>query len=340
MTAESVEHPESAACADPLAGREALMQRPRPWKLDETLVAKGAGVTSAGDLDALCGQRLSDLLLVLATWSPGNLGSHWLVSDSTFLVVSFDAAGCSPFVQFLSEPIESAVLCEVSSTDYDEARATVLTPEKDKLLLGPLGFEKREPPANYRREVSVRDESEARRVARSTAEVLVTALGYDGSSDLTASLVADRAARPRFIHERLHADELRWLLGRWGRRAELLPRDKEDAVAPVQWNFGGVPVRATLSGRVKRRSLYRQLTLRAHVRAFGKLDASLAHRWNTSQRFARAVPDGRGNLVLILDLSFEGGVTEEHLQWLVGLFELHVDRLRDVVQAGLPLDDV
>ena len=168
--------------------------RRRPWRHSAVLI-KDLPVSSVDQLDASCGDLLAEHLHALARWDPEGCGPRWVVSDTTYLIVSLAVSPhVEAYVQFLSSPVEKTALWEVASSQYTPELEAVLTRERIEALLA-RGFGLGPAPSNFRREVVIDSPASARRTATETLDILFDAFQYRGPQPLDCLVVAERHAR-------------------------------------------------------------------------------------------------------------------------------------------------
>ena len=126
-------------------------------------------------------------------WAPGVYGRDPAKCSRTFVVLSFKVTeNASAYVQFLSHPLNDAVLWEVSSLDYQPGLLDRLTPERQAALVA-RGFETGASPSNYRREVVIDGDACATAVAHEALDILFEVLGYRGEEALVLHIEAEEA---------------------------------------------------------------------------------------------------------------------------------------------------
>ena len=302
--------------------------RQRPWTREGTLI-RGLPVARLDQLQALCGGRLARRLIDLSRWPRAGCGRTWVVSDRSYLIVSFPtASGAEGYVQFLSSPLERSVLWEVASGQYDGDGGPLVAGDRAELLLA-RGFALGPRPANFRREVTIDGEDAARRIAADTLSILFDTFEYRGPEPVRYRLVADRAARPRVVHTRLGVRELAFLIGAFGFTVMRVGEDRSGP-AVVRARSQSLVFEAGLQAPVGRRSQRTRLVLSTCFVPHPAATWEAANAFNAECGPARAILlDGRLHLRLVLPLSF--GVTEEQLRATVSAFADNMHQLDAIV---------
>jgi hypothetical protein len=299
--------------------------RRRPWRRASVL-ATHLRVRRADELDASCGARLAARIHELALWDPAGCGPDWVVSDTSYMIVSF---GISPqveaYVQFLSSPLEKTVLWEVASSQYTPALEAVLTRERVEALLA-RGFGLGPAPSNFRREVVIDDAASARRVAAEALGILFDAFQYRGAQPLDCLVVADRRAPMALTHTRLTVRQVAFLLRRWGYSV----LEVEAGSGPHHWvrvQSGSHVFDVAVTLPDAPGPYRRQLVLVAAFVPDERMGLREANAFNSQFGPARAIVMSDRGVRLELVLPLIVGLTEEHLERAVELFAQNIEML-------------
>jgi hypothetical protein len=293
----------------------------RPWSQDGELLRAGVEVRTAGELREHCEAALAELLHVVCSWPLAEHGRSWLVSDSSFLILSFqegDKRGA--YIQFVSTPTRDTVLWECDSGQYGPERAAP-NPERDRALRA-RGFKlARSRPANFVREVAIKRDAAARKTAGEALEILAEAYGYRGQTALEFKLTAERHALRNHVHTRLTTRQLMFLLDRWGlpARERKQPRDATTGVLTV--GPRGLTFEAILSWPDDNKwAGYARLFLTAEVNPSAKTTPAAINRWNLRNAPGRIAKTLEGTARLDCYVPLWLGMTEAHLKGTVEAF--------------------
>jgi hypothetical protein len=299
----------------------------RPWSQDGELLPAGVEVRTAGELREHCEAALAELIHTVASWPLAEHGRTWLVSDSTFLIVSFkDRDKRGAYIQFLSTPARDTVLWECDSGQFGPHPA-VPNPERDRALRA-RGFKlARRRPANFVREVAIKRAAAVRKTAGEALEILAEAYGYRGQTALEFKLTAERHALRSHVHTRLTTRQLMFLLDRWGLPVRERKQPRDATVGVLTAGPRGLTFEAILSWPDDNKwAGYARLFLTAAVDPSATTTPAAINRWNLRNAPGRMAktPDGTARLDCYVPLWL--GMTEAHLK---GTIEAFFENVKD-----------
>lgn len=228
-------------------------------------------------------RKAAELLLETRAWP-----STWDIGDSSHLVLEIDLGGEDRggfYVQFLSEPGESGVLCEVASGFSAGATGVRPTPAQRDAMVS-RGFSDGLQ-GNFRREFVFDAPDAATAILDETFMVLAAALGFRPGAAVRATVRHRKRSRSETVLDGLGCDDVVELLTRRGAlAARSRPGEPPSGGATVEASMGGLAFSLHLANAVAQSSRFRLVAARARV---GKApDAAAANPFNAATGLGRS----------------------------------------------------
>lgn len=266
--------------------------------------------------------RLERLMAETCLW-PGRVGHEWRVGDFAFLVLEFDRVKGTPLsVQVWSEAGEPVGVEVVSGHRSPSAKRFI--GRRERRALGKLGFTIGGGARNFRKIASMQTPDDARELTRSFLEIVYDVLGYRGRQKLVVKQGWGERARHEPVYDSLTPMDFLKLVGPFdyeGRLQEGLAepwgmlRHHPTRVTSMMRFMWKVPDSEELFASVRLMSVMPRVA-GGRRPTFADLNAI-----NDSVRFVRLSVDEDGDLMLSMDVRFDGGVTATYIGRCLGMWE-------------------
>lgn len=267
-------------------------------------------------------RRLKRLMGETCLW-PGTIGHDWKVGDHAFLVLEFERVKGTPlYVQVWSEPGEPVGVEVVSGHLSPPAKRFI--GKSERRALGDLGFTIGGQARNFSKLASMETPDDVESLARSFLGIVCDVLGYRGRQKLVVKQGRGARARNEPVYDALTPMDFVKLLVPFNYESRL------HKSMPEPWGLvRHRPTRATSMMRFMWKvpdseELFASVRLSAIIpRSAGALRPTLAdlNSINDSVRFVRLTVDEDGDLVLSMDVRFDGGVTVTYIGRCLGMWE-------------------
>ncbi len=261
---------------------------------------------SADDRRALV-RAIAELLLEIRAWPSASE-----VGDSSHLILDTEISGEQVYVQFLSEPDERGVLCEIVSGFYTAGPGYRPTPGQREAMVS-HGFSDGLK-ANFRKELVFDAPDAATTIAEQVLSLIGSALGWSPESAIKGKITHCRRACAAAVFDGLTRSDVVELLTRHGVEARAPKRGEgpEERVT-VEGSIRGRIFTFHLGSAVEGTSRYRVIVARAHV---GEgVEPAAANPFNAATTFGRSWVSG-GQAYVEASLRVVG-ITEDAIHhWL------------------------
>src|SRR5450755_849529 len=179
------------APAKPGTLTEILAKDRAPWRPfdDKGILVMPTKVSRpATTIFSACERQLVTHLRAAALWPEKERNQSWRIGDYSFYILEFDPASkTSVYAQFWSEPGEEGMIFEVSSGARNPPADQYVDTGKQEILRD-HGFDIGGNANNFRKIVGVEGAKSLRPIAREAIAILCSALGYDGTRELSYRL--------------------------------------------------------------------------------------------------------------------------------------------------------
>ena len=230
------------------------------------------GGTSVGDRDALL-QVIAECLLEIRAWPAASE-----IGDSSHLILDTHVGGASLYAQFISEPGERGLLCEVASGFYGDAAAYRPTPDQRRAMVS-RGFSDGLA-GNFQADLVFDAPDAARSIAEQTLNILGSVFGWIPASRITATVHHGRRVEPEIVFNGLSPGDVIELLTRSGLEASRSggPSSARAKGTTVDSAVGGRLFTMSFADSVAGTSRFRTVTARARVGS--GIDAAATNPFN------------------------------------------------------------
>jgi hypothetical protein len=251
---------------------------------------------------------------------PDRMSDGWKIGDYRFVVFSIDPEPKTElYVQLWSEPRETTLM-EVCSGEWAPP-AVKYVQDRQRRLLRELGFKKGGPARNFRKEIEIRNVTDAENAGREILRIFYEAFRYRGQWPLRIRSEAGERSELRPVFSSLTPEDLAKLLAEHGYKA-IVPDVDDTALVLLQ--RGRRRFTARFDGRVPKPDLYQAIILDAMLQPPRRISDDAVVTLNDEIAGLTVRRGENRQLRLSMLMLLDGGVSEAWIvrsidYWLVSI---------------------